>query len=434
MEEAVWFMSLPDKVRRGHFTREEQILIRAQCELALLNAPQEVLWTIEAQHASTQYRQSISPTTRRHSSSTAAESLPDLLEDDSDDDGSIPDFDVVDLYTSQSRSCGAVKEAAVLPTPNRFNPHEACLDSPTGSSFSGPTIQRPTSSSALSTPAQPLLHKTRRRSITLPGRRHARLDSTSTADPSPPPTQYLKDPEARSRLRQYLSSPEKFDEALEFGFAKTVTPRRPSQPTLHAHNRPDSLATHNLATTEFLHTSDNDDDASDVEGGDEASDSSASDPDWPITPRIAAQALRFASSSRSSTSTSGSSSSYRTPRAFSGSQGGYQSRNFSVPLELEDRDMTLRLTLTRPELRAAEEEGYGWRGRGAKGSGKEAVPGSNSGVVHGTDVRVSEVQDPLALEELVISDDVTGMYGAFAKVGWERERGIRRLWGRLRRR
>ena len=52
--------------------------------------------------------------------------------------------------------------------------------------------------------------------------------------------------------------------------------------------------------------------------------------------------------------------------------------------------MTLRMTLTRPDLRADEDALYGWQGQ--KG---------------GRD-------DPLALEELNLSDDMTGTRGAFA--------------------
>ncbi|KAL4867862.1 hypothetical protein BDV12DRAFT_111552 [Aspergillus spectabilis] len=45
--------------------------------------------------------------------------------------------------------------------------------------------------------------------------RHTSQSSTSTIDPS---AQYYHDPEARLKLRVYLASPQKFDEAIEFGF------------------------------------------------------------------------------------------------------------------------------------------------------------------------------------------------------------------------
>ncbi|KAJ5667565.1 hypothetical protein N7507_003429 [Penicillium longicatenatum] len=44
---------------------------------------------------------------------------------------------------------------------------------------------------------------------------HAPKSSTSSIDPS---AQYYQDPDARLKLRVYLASPQKFDEAIEFGF------------------------------------------------------------------------------------------------------------------------------------------------------------------------------------------------------------------------
>ena len=44
---------------------------------------------------------------------------------------------------------------------------------------------------------------------------HAPRSSTSSIDPA---AQYYQDPEARLKLRVYLASPQKFDEAIEFGF------------------------------------------------------------------------------------------------------------------------------------------------------------------------------------------------------------------------
>ena len=59
-----------------------------------------------------------------------------------------------------------------------------------------------------------------RNSSSRPGSRHqssqhAPKSSTSSIDPS---AQYYQDPDARLKLRVYLASPQKFDEAIEFGF------------------------------------------------------------------------------------------------------------------------------------------------------------------------------------------------------------------------
>jgi len=55
------------------------------------------------------------------------------------------------------------------------------------------------------------------------------------------------------------------------------------------------------------------------------------------------------------------------------------------------------MTLTRPDLRANEETLYGWQAQQSTGQ-----------------ARTSTSQDPLALEDLKISDDMTGQNGAFA--------------------
>ncbi|KAL3470078.1 hypothetical protein BJX99DRAFT_240138 [Aspergillus californicus] len=59
----------------------------------------------------------------------------------------------------------------------------------------------------------------RRSSISRPSSRnkprHMPQSSTSSIDPS---AQYFHDPEARLKLRVYLASPQNFDEAIEFGF------------------------------------------------------------------------------------------------------------------------------------------------------------------------------------------------------------------------
>lgn len=72
---------------------------------------------------------------------------------------------------------------------------------------------------------------------------------------------------------------------------------------------------------------------------------------------------------------------------------------------LVNREMTLRMTLTRPELRADEEDLYGW-------SRKE--------------------DDPLALEQLPMSDDTTGENGAFAVKPNNRRSGMfKRMFGKV---
>ncbi len=186
------------------------------------------------------------------------------------------------------------------------------------------------------------------------------------AQPAPlavfdPSAAHYQDPEARLKLRVYLASPQKFDEAVEFGFpsadADTTTPApHPQAPSKHHHKHTQTTTT-NMRT--FL--------ADDID-----SDSSADEAD----------ALSLHSSNRPSSSLN-EPDSPKTPEPFehhhhhqqqhSNSNKPRHNRFASVPLSGAgrktpepgfpgaSREMTLRMTLTRPDLRAREDEIYGWQ-------------------------------------------------------------------------
>jgi len=71
---------------------------------------------------------------------------------------------------------------------------------------------------------------------------------------------------------------------------------------------------------------------------------------------------------------------------------------------LANREMTLRMTLTRPDLRAGGEDLYGW---------------------------TRKEDDPLALEQLPMSDDTTGEHGAFAVKPNRRSGMFKRIFGKV---
>ncbi|KAI0165974.1 hypothetical protein GGR57DRAFT_512936 [Xylariaceae sp. FL1272] len=138
---------------------------------------------------------------------------------------------------------------------------------------------------------------------------------------------------ARSKLRAYLASPQKFDEALEFGFAS----REPG--SLHP---PEELP---VADTGCSGISGTDTLKTFLEDGASSlySVSDSESPRTPHTPDRAPHAIR--------------------PLHLSG--------NFAtLPSKLSDgesleptasREMTLRMTLTRPDLRSCHDELTGWR-------------------------------------------------------------------------
>lgn len=155
---------------------------------------------------------------------------------------------------------------------------------------------------------------------------------------------HYQDPEARLKLRAYLSSPQKFDEAVQFGFPSNDVghghghghPRTYSEPLQpkrgHSRRR---LSNDSEKLKTFLS-----DDRSSIY----SDDLSTADPDTPITPHSPEkekQAAKNAGSRRDGPPTRESQSSQQAPS--------------------DSREMTLRMTLTRPDLRASEDQIYGWQ-------------------------------------------------------------------------
>lgn len=177
----------------------------------------------------------------------------------------------------------------------------------------------------------------------------------------------------------YLASPQKFDEAIEFGFPSTagndaVTPHY-QLPRIDNHARKFSRDMHTFlryGKLSFLEDSTNDNQ------GLESDADSVADMESPTTPSSTGQSfglhLRQLSHRKFSIDS---------PMASPAHSGSGQT----------NREMTLRMTLTRPDLRADEEQLYGWQ--------QSSSP------------RTSVKDDPLALEDLVVTDDATGAKGAF---------------------
>ncbi|KAI1419444.1 hypothetical protein F5Y12DRAFT_247315 [Xylaria sp. FL1777] len=149
---------------------------------------------------------------------------------------------------------------------------------------------------------------------------------------------HYQDPEARHKLRAYLASPQKFDEALEFGFpanhvyAAAVsggTPRR---------SRSFSRGLF-MASSEKLKTFLADDSSSIY--SEETSIPDSESPRTPHTPETLHSIKPFP--------LQGHGSNFRTKFPESHGQGPTASR-----------EMTLRMTLTRPDLRSRQEESNGW--------------------------------------------------------------------------
>ena len=217
-----------------------------------------------------------------------------------------------------------------------------------------------------------------RYSLAMPKQKHAAQTLHPAVDI---PAAHYQDPEARLKLRVYLASPQKFDEALEFGFPSLQDPTRPS-------SRRPSLSNYPTATGAVdLQTFYNDDNASLFKDNDNEQVASLSDPNSPDAP---------------------SDTIFRTGKQVIGVKPAPNDlvrpciwHTASEPYghaQAGNREMTLRMTLTRPDLRADESAIYGQR-----------------------------AQDPLALEELPPATDLTDIWETCPK----EHNVVKKLWRRL---
>jgi hypothetical protein len=192
-------------------------------------------------------------------------------------------------------------------------------------------------------------------SLVNPRQQHVRSESLTGIDPG---AAHYQDPEARLKLRVYLASPQKFDEAIEFGFPATDWVQAPS--TLSNRRSmvrkrqsrlqlKDDSADHMRS---FLDDGD-DEDLSDDDNDDDAS--SISDPDSPRTPHLGGLTPPPGHHRPTRVLTDPLQSVQRGGLAVREPNDAY------AQIPANSREMTLRMTLTRPDLRADDEQIYGWQ-------------------------------------------------------------------------
>ncbi|PTB67028.1 hypothetical protein BBK36DRAFT_1118301 [Trichoderma citrinoviride] len=210
-------------------------------------------------------------------------------------------------------------------------------------------------------------------------------DDASATDAAP---SHYQDPEARMKLRVYLASPHKFDEAIEFGFPSLydVQGRESVQPRSWSRQE-----THDRTTQS---------------AGDDAG-SLISDPTSPvetISPRTP-QSPEHQSGERS-------------PRLHH--EGSFSNKVDYAQAPASSREMTLRMTLTRPDLRADEEQMYGWQ----KPSSAKAH--AHDGLAQPrTYVRAANSKDSISIERQFAAFDADDAGGDSSVV--------KRIWNRVRR-
>ncbi|GJN83795.1 hypothetical protein PLIIFM63780_007344 [Purpureocillium lilacinum] len=182
-----------------------------------------------------------------------------------------------------------------------------------------------------STPGSPGHARRRSRALSLmsSNKQSARSDSPPAIDPA---ASHYQDPDARMKLRVYLASPHKFDEAIEFGF--------PSIDEVQDKENSVRAGTHSRAEAHRLRTF-LEDDASSV-----YSEASIAEPESPKTPETLDKQLRV-----------------RSARVSQDPPTEHKLDYAQAPAS--SREMTLRMTLTRSDLRAGDEQIYGWQKRHA---------------------------------------------------------------------
>ncbi|CAG8977060.1 hypothetical protein HYALB_00005768 [Hymenoscyphus albidus] len=357
--EASWFLNLPPKIKRKNFTAEERVMLDGRLQdKVILDAADEAVYRAS--------RRVINPDDELLIPSPTLPDTPLAAESQAymesfrwmDKENNLDLRLVLDDYHANI-------EGAVLPdsTSNQrpsFRRHMSITNLPFGRPSLSSSIQPRSPKGDSFSRSQTKPSQTRQRSRTLSlvtANNSPRSSPTASIDPN---ATHYQDPEARLKLRVYLASPQKFDEAIEFGF--------PSMDSFTTGDEKDNRAQTRTSRdgSDFKKSTATDGGRSFLD--DTASlfedDMSIADPDSPITPM--AMEERFPPPHRASMYNSGSIGKSSKTSADCSQIGIIkpmvvkQADNYvhSTP---GSREMTLRMTLTRPDLRADESKIYGWQ-------------------------------------------------------------------------
>jgi hypothetical protein len=360
--EASWFLTLPEKIRKKQFTREEQVILAARLrESVILDAADEAIYKASrrASRNLTPLFDQLNPSPSRSSFETYQEANEEDFEPTMtamyesfrwmDEEKDLDLKLVLDDYHANL-------DGVVIPTPEStrrpsFRRQMSISKMPFGRS-SMSSIQ-PRSPQFDSSP--PAHYRQKSRALSLIGPKHVPKDSISSIDPN---AAHYQDPEARLKLRVYLASPQKFDEAIEFGFpsldAVADGPDKENSPPKPMSKNPTKRK--QSFTAEKGHSFLNDDTASLFED-----DISMADPESPVTPLGADLSCGRQSRASGPPVVRGSKSSTEYPNVGSGRPTLVKQSESYTQAMAGSREMTLRMTLTRPDLRADENTIYGWQ-------------------------------------------------------------------------
>ena len=355
--DAQWFLRLPDKVQRKHFTREERLALSGHRDSVELDVSDEKFWRLYRQGR--EGNRSV-PTLRTSSYSSLStlsafegeqpvDSAIDMErsmiwfddENDLDLSSKLQLDDYHDFMTKAAES--DVKSSKRRPSFRRaLSLNQLPLGANTSSVPPLPKTTYPTPLATTHPPRPAHQHVQSRPFLALS---HGAQTSNSAIEAS---AKYYQDPETRLKLRVYLASPQNFDEAIEFGFPSMEdTEDRPlSRPSLSRVHKTAPCKTFLNDDTPFLFDALDDDD-------DAESTTSLPERDTSYTPIESVFNHEATLLSPSVATSSGSSG---TP--FAKSTVRHHTSEPFAQLLSGNREMTLRMTLTRPDLRADEKALY----------------------------------------------------------------------------
>lgn len=405
-DQARWFLSLPDKIRRQQFTREEQLTLMVRCKKVLQSSSPELAKDVYRKCSTSVKRQSRIDLTLEDrpvtSAATSVDELGSYLELDSSSvhttDTSNAEMKIFKLYARRSKAKSTPPQADAISVPPPPPPVDTGPERPPTPVLRKKPSRRRLSLTPLPLPPPilappvpaipPMLVSTPGRPISMSARLSRpymdflTLSTEPTVDSTPATESYPYDNvDIRKQLRKSLMSTENFNKLLEHGYDHDMSMPVPSSTSdfLPLQNSPSSLSDYS--------PDDGDDSTTDVTG--------------PRTPTPTSGQLLVSNKLPSFDS------------GISMPLGSDGTGKYNPALTQSSREMTIHMTLTRLEVRSPEEELYSTQRR----------------QVSGVDV---ERNDPLALESLPVCDDPTGAHGAFALPGSSSGRGWKKVLRTLR--
>ena len=442
VSEAQWFLSLPNKVRQRLFSAEEASIIAHKCEAVLQDPCFDSIHKLrQIQRLSCSGEYAISDSSMRASmNSVRTDSGLDMLPRQGLINSSRGRFEAPSKVIQKRKNSRRTQSSSMLSIPypasrRKTQSHSVDSNEPFISIPRLPSRNEllvPLSSSSPSSSAQ-----------------HGDAAEVTASQP-----RYYQDPEARWKLKTYFSSEQKFDELLQFGFPATAgteeSENRTGTPDLDVpgeknHNAKSRKASQSYQRFMLADSLSALSDASSVEleNDERGSNSSIDESDGPLTPTETTDAtdmyIRYVGQleskysavdiekplsdqrmlpplpplpppSKSKPIAPGPAAHRRQRSKGTDSPNAASTIATVTTREIADckntigpREMTLKISLTRSDLRGSESNG-----NDIKVSSEDEKHGGDEGGF------AAHEADPLALQALpVVSDDTTGAHSPF---------------------